>query len=294
MSEPVQLHPIESGVGNLILATERSAVTVTRVRAAAVSEGTVMAMTPQNAQVLVYQFNDHPAHDLWLGGKHVAAPPLRSGQMNLVDVRDSVSARTKGALDSLHILLPGQALADLTSMASDGSLERLHAPAGWMTRDPMVGRLAPMLVQALSAEGLSKLYVDHLIWGVVAHLTKAYGVTAVERRSGGLAAWQVKRAQAVMDESLGRSITLVEIASACGLSVAHFSRGYKQATGVAPHAWLQARRMDKARTMLARKDLSIVEVAQACGFGDQSHFSRLFKRKMGAAPMAWRRLNQDA
>lgn len=289
MSTPRLLHPIKDGANALSLTTERSAVTVTRVRNDATDSGTMMRMEPQDAQLLVFQLNDHPAHDLWLGDKHVPTPPLTSGQMNLIDVSQPAMVRTDGALDSLHVLVPHKALNDLSPVARGQDYQRLLAPDGWMTRDPTIEHLAPMLTHALKAGNLSKLYVDQLVCGLVSHLTETYGVRGDRRPTGGLAPWQVKRAKAMMDETMGRSVSLADIAGACGLSVAHFSRGFRQSVGAAPHAWLQGRRMEKARDLLLDRGKSIADIAAACGFDDHSHFSRIFKREVGMAPQAWRR-----
>src|SRR5690349_23055100 len=51
---------------------------------------------------------------------------------------------------------------------------------------------------------------------------------------GGLAPWQVRRTAQVLNESLGNKLTLARLAGECGLSVAHFSRAFKQTTGRTP------------------------------------------------------------
>jgi AraC family transcriptional regulator len=48
-------------------------------------------------------------------------------------------------------------------------------------------------------------------------------------------------------------------------------------------------RVERAMTLLRRPDLSLSEIALACGFADQSHFGRVFTRHTGQSPGTWRR-----
>lgn len=49
------------------------------------------------------------------------------------------------------------------------------------------------------------------------------------------------------------------------------------------------RRLRRAADLLARAELSITDVAQACGFADHGHFAALFRRQYGQTPSAYRR-----
>ncbi len=86
-----------------------------------------------------------------------------------------------------------------------------------------------------------------------------------------------------------RPASIREIAQALGLSPDHFTRAFRASTGQTPQAWLQARRIAQAKDLLLRSDLPISQIAQVCGFADQSHFSRTFLRQTGESPFRWRR-----
>jgi AraC-like DNA-binding protein len=107
--------------------------------------------------------------------------------------------------------------------------------------------------------------------------------------AGGLAAWQLRRAEDLLRASLGEEVSLARLAAACGLSVRHFARGFKTATGVPPHQRLLALRVEAAQEHLASSGITLAEVACLCGFSDQSHFTRTFARHVGLRPGAWRR-----
>ena len=69
-----------------------------------------------------------------------------------------------------------------------------------------------------------------------------------------------------------------------------FARQFKAATGVPPHQYVIARRIERAQQLLhPDRDLSLAEVAAIVGFSDQSQFSHHFKRVVGATPGQFRR-----
>jgi AraC-like DNA-binding protein len=107
---------------------------------------------------------------------------------------------------------------------------------------------------------------------------------------GGLAPWQLRRAEALMSEDLTARVPLGQLAQACSLSVRHFARAFRQSTGIPPHRWLLNRRIQRAKELLGDSRLSLFDVAVACGFGDQSHFTRMFSAAVGLSPGLWRRL----
>lgn len=80
---------------------------------------------------------------------------------------------------------------------------------------------------------------------------------------------------------------LAELAAIAGLSRHHLLRLFKRQTGLTPHAYLTDCRVRAARRLLAQ-GTSPAEVAQACGFYDQSHLNRAFKQRTGSAPGAYR------
>ena len=107
---------------------------------------------------------------------------------------------------------------------------------------------------------------------------------------GGLTPGQLNRAKALMSEDLAGRIRLDQIAKACNLSVRHFSRAFRQSSGLPPHQWLLNQRIERAKELLRDPKLSLLDIAIACGFGDQSHFSRAFSKMTDLSPGIWRRM----
>lgn len=91
----------------------------------------------------------------------------------------------------------------------------------------------------------------------------------------------------------GLDIDLETLASRAGLSRFQALRAFKRRYGLPPHAYQMALRLGKARRLLMQGEAP-VEVANLCGFGDQSHFNRHFKRAYGVTPLHYARGQQRA
>ena len=79
--------------------------------------------------------------------------------------------------------------------------------------------------------------------------------------------------------------SLQQMAEVVGLNSYHFARQFKAATGLPPHQYGIARRVERAKQLLqAGTDLTLAEVTACAGFSDQSQFCRHFKRQVGVTP----------
>ena len=92
-----------------------------------------------------------------------------------------------------------------------------------------------------------------------------------------------------MRADLSGNLSLEQLARECGLSRSHFARAFRQSTGCAPHQWLMAQRLERARELLRGSRAPRRDLARACGFIDASHFSRVFRANTGMTPSDYRR-----
>lgn len=272
-----------------------AAISITRFRPhIATGREHVAKMAGDEAFVVLYQLRDHPAHEFKLDGRLERPEAARRGTLNIVDLRlGDACGRLLHPVDTLMFHLPVRAIETVMDGVDAGTIPGLRAPDPWRTTDALLDQLAPVLVEALATpeEEANRLLNEHLLLGLGAHFMRRYGgVTPGHRQTrGGLAAWQERRALEMLDETSGRPPSIREIAQALGLSPDHFTRAFRASTGQTPQAWLQARRIARAKDLLLRSDLPISAIAQACGFADQSHFSRTFLRQTGESPFRWRR-----
>jgi len=92
-----------------------------------------------------------------------------------------------------------------------------------------------------------------------------------------------RRLRELLDERVVDGLTLVEAAGLVHAHPAHLVRAFSTAYGIAPHQYLNSRRVDRARRLLL-DGRSPGEVASATGFFDQSHLTRHFRKLVGVTP----------
>lgn len=142
-----------------------------------------------------------------------------------------------------------------------------------------------------SVDPADRLYAEAL-GGLLAHeLLRLHGKTPSSRsvERGGLAAWQQKRIAEFMEENLAADVSLRVLADLVRLSPYHFVRSFKQSFGEPPHRYWRARRIERAKELLANPSGSMTEIACKVGFGGTSAFSSTFHRIAGMTPSAYRR-----
>lgn len=94
----------------------------------------------------------------------------------------------------------------------------------------------------------------------------------------------LERAAKRMLANIGGCIQIADVAKECSLSRSHFSRAFKNTTGLSPRDWLQQARLTQAKALLEQTDFPISHVGLECGFADQPHFTRIFSRRYGMTP----------
>lgn len=85
-----------------------------------------------------------------------------------------------------------------------------------------------------------------------------------------------------------RPLTLQELAVAAAVSRSHLAREFMRTFGVGAVGGLELVRLSRAATLLSRSNLTVTEVAAACGFPDPLHFSRRFRATYGRSPRSYR------
>jgi len=161
--------------------------------------------------------------------------------------------------------------------------------------DPVLAHLACSLVPVFrGTANASGLFIDHIHLALLAHLLRQYGDIKLEwhRPRELLAPYQRHRAIEFLEARISDDITLAELAGECGLSMAHFSRAFKNSVGETPYAWLTKRRIERAKRLLTHTTLKLSDIAWECGFSHRISFTRAFARIAGVTPSEWRRDTQ--
>ncbi len=98
----------------------------------------------------------------------------------------------------------------------------------------------------------------------------------------------IQQAVDFIDRNFSREISVGELAAYVGLDRSHLSHLFARILNTSPSAYIQTRRLMKARELLLNTTLSVKEIAYSCGFTDPLYFSRCFKKIHGCTPTSLR------
>ena len=156
-------------------------------------------------------------------------------------------------------------------------------------RDDDASYLAALAVHQLRlGTAMDNLYVDALTLALVVR-SLGLALSGVRPVSTGGTDPRIERALGFIEENLEEKLTVQSIATEAAMSPSWFQTAFKTATGRPVFAHVRERRLERARTLLADRRLSLSQIAYACGFSSHSHMTRLFTAKYGITPTEMRK-----
>jgi AraC family transcriptional regulator len=170
-------------------------------------------------------------------------------------------------------------------------VDRVEILPHFATPDPLIYQICLALTSELASNGVcSRLYVDSLITSLSIHLLRQYSARTplIRAYSDGLSKCKLQQVIEYIDDHLTKNLSLKEIASVVGISPHYFTSLFKQSTGLSAYQFVIHRRMERAKKLLCRQDLSVTEVSLHVGFLSQSHFTNVFRKYTGATPRLYR------
>ena len=217
---------------------------------------------------------------------------------------DSYRADVRGGFDFMLLEISRNRLDQACAESSAGRVDDLTFAAG--RQDPVLANLMHALTPVLQRpQEACRLFVDQVGAAITTWLLAQYaglrGTTpsvaeslaqGAGQRAPALSRWQESTAKEMLLSRLDGEISIAEVAGACNLSRAYFTRAFRQTTGETPHRWLLAQRVERACRLLSGSQLTLADIASACGFADQSHLTRVFSHRVGMPPGKWRRVAQ--
>jgi transcriptional regulator GlxA family with amidase domain len=96
-----------------------------------------------------------------------------------------------------------------------------------------------------------------------------------------------------MDREYAEPLDVPALARTALMSPAHFSRRFRVAYSETPYSYLMTRRIERAKALLRRGDLSVTDVCFAVGCSSLGSFSSRFTELVGETPSAYRARNHD-
>jgi AraC-like DNA-binding protein len=98
----------------------------------------------------------------------------------------------------------------------------------------------------------------------------------------------LRRARDLMDRDYWRPLDVAALARTALMSPAHFSRQFRATYGETPYSYLMTRRIERAKALLRRGDLSVTDVCMAVGCTSLGSFSARFTELVGETPTEYR------
>jgi AraC family transcriptional regulator len=220
----------------------------------------------------------------WMNGQ-LQDKPIINGDIFIIPEQVWYKERWDGEIEFISLLLDSafveQIAQDSTRFAAVEILPHFPQP------DPLIYQIGLALKSALErGEQVSPLYAETMASALAVHLLQHYSARKIKlgRYGGGLSELKLKQVTNYIDTHLDKELSLTELAALAQMSCHHFARLFKRSTGVSPHQYVIQHRVERAKQLLLRNELTIAEVAYQVGFANQSHLSRHFKRLLGITP----------
>ncbi len=104
---------------------------------------------------------------------------------------------------------------------------------------------------------------------------------------------RLRKVRDMMDRDYARPLDVPALARTALMSPGHFSRSFRAAFGETPYGYLMTRRIERAKALLRRGDMSVTDVCMAVGCSSLGSFSARFTELVGETPSAYRARNHE-
>jgi len=231
-----------------------------------------------------------------LDGERTRTAELKPRLFGVVPTRMRSQWDLRGSPEILLIYLSAQLMEQTAGQVFQRDLGSIDMTPGLGFADGLLEQLALAVIGELrKGECGNPIYVDTLAHAMAARLLQgatdpAIGAKpAVATPARDLGGPALTRAVDYIEAALDRNLSIDRLAEIAGVSPLHFARAFRRQHGIAPHQFILARRIERAKQLLMNADRPLVEIALDTGFASQSHFSTAFKKIAGTTPMEFRR-----
>jgi AraC-like DNA-binding protein len=210
--------------------------------------------------------------------------------------------RLKGDAETLIVDLPDALVANVLAQGLGMEIEDAVLTPSAGAGDPIMARLmlsmmdeaerCPADQECVDLSRLSSAALGEALAVQFVRRSVSAAHVGIRPQTQVLGLRQIRRVMDFIHARLADPLSLTDLACAAGTSRAHFARGFRSMTGYTPMAYVQKRRIEKAQALLLGTDQSVLEIALAAGFQNQSHFAVVFRRTTGLSPNQYRRGNE--
>lgn len=267
---------------------------------------TLVSSPTNHPGILVFHYEQHPPHELpeyttlhhvvpiW-GMKSQAeieanltdCHPWRglfgNGAAGIIPAGVNHSAVWDRSVDLTVIFLHPKFVQQITAELIRG--DRLELIPKHITEDLALTQLGLLLKLELEqGNPLGRLYQESIETAFAARLLN-HAVCRIQSPTNlDLPNQRLQILLSYIQDYLDQDIKLIDLANLVNLSEYYLCRVFKQQMGVTLHQYVIQQRVERAKQLLKHREMTITDIAQACGFSHHSHLTRHFKRMTGVSP----------
>jgi AraC family transcriptional regulator len=199
-------------------------------------------------------------------------------------------------IEVIHIFIPPTLIGKSALVDYDIDPAKAELAYAGGLKDPLIYQTGCAFHDIISRplEPTDRLFIDGMQAVLAAHLLAKYSIDRWRppSKKPELPYSRLKRVMDIIEAHFTETISLRELATEACLSTFHFSRLFRQTTGLSPHRYVTERRVQEAQRKLASGQSSQVEIALETGFGSQANFIRAFRKSTGLTPGQYRALHR--
>jgi AraC family transcriptional regulator len=240
-------------------------------------------LSVSNPSSIAVSFTEQRKATVQLDGARRVERNIPAGSFGTAGIAPIAWIRVREPSECLEVTAGPALRASIATALNVGShcnLDDLHGSC-----DPVVWSLAARLRSQLRGNaGVDPLEVELLVRRLYRRLfTLSFGGRSSARGDGGLSPVRLRCLVEWIDAHLDQSISIAQLADVVSLSHAHFIRSFARTLGMPPHQYVRARRLERARELLAGGS-SVATAAHAVGFVSPSQFRSAFRQSYGHLP----------
>ncbi|MBO5222483.1 MAG: helix-turn-helix domain-containing protein [Clostridia bacterium] len=159
-----------------------------------------------------------------------------------------------------------------------------------------MGERIPRLFRALFREYLwrDRCFEDSCQACLVTIFAELSRMRDMNSQSNETAMESIFRSLSFFHNHIHKPITVAKMAEIEHFSPSRYRTVFRRCMGMSPSEYMTHMRMRRACELLSMADLSVREVADACGYTDQLYFSRVFRAHFGVAPSKFRSSEEES
>lgn len=212
------------------------------------------------------------------GGNHIA-PQDSIILVNADEVHNGQTATEGGWEYKAMYPLPAQFAQMTEGLNAANSVPYFPEPVVY---DPELAQQLRLVFDTL-AQSDNRLLRETLVYGTLVKLASKHSKSRAQWEPKSKSQRQLQLVKEFLDDFPQADVSLEDLSKLAGLSPYYLARSFQKEFGLPPHAYQIQAKLRVAKQLL-RQGIKISDVAQECGFHDQSHLHRHFKRALGVTP----------